>query len=149
MGDLTWLAVLLLFALSFSSLLWSVLAYFPEWRDMAMLTPAFLVISVCLCNKDWRTFDWYLGASWTELSHVDMDHICNALVSMGPNLVLGLGLLVTSQWTNSPYNKRGSYHATLHFDHGNVLHYQEGLDQANWDGTISVLILLYVSNEKC
>lgn len=49
---------------------------------------------------------------------------------------------------NSPYNKRGSYHATLHFDHGNVLHYQQGLDQANWDGTISVLILLYVSNEK-
>lgn len=47
----------------------------------------------------------------------------------------------------SPYNKRGSYHATLHFDHGNVLHYQQGLDQANWDG-ISVLILLYVSNEK-
>lgn len=30
MGDPTWLAVLLLSALSFSSLLWSVLAYFPE-----------------------------------------------------------------------------------------------------------------------
>lgn len=31
--------------------------------------------------------------------------------------------------------KRGSYHATLHFDHGNVLHYQQGLDQAKlgWD----------------
>lgn len=35
-----------------------------------------------------------------------------------------------------------------HFDHDNSLHYQQGLDQANWDGTISVLILLYVSNEK-
>lgn len=98
MGDLTWLAVLLLFALSFSSLLWSVLAYFPELVDMVVLTPAFLVISVRLCNKDWLIFDWYLGASWTELSHVDMDHICNALVKHGPNSVLSLVSLVTSRW---------------------------------------------------
>lgn len=83
MGDPTWLAVLLLSALSFSSLLWSVLAYFPEWRDAVMLTPppGPSVISVCLCNKDWRIFGRYLGASWTQLSHVDMDHICTALVS--------------------------------------------------------------------
>lgn len=32
----------------FFSLLRSVLASFPEWRDMVMLSPAFLVISVCL-----------------------------------------------------------------------------------------------------
>lgn len=44
--------VLLLFALSFFSLLQSVLASFPEWRDMVMLSPAFLVISVCLYNQD-------------------------------------------------------------------------------------------------
>lgn len=53
MGDMTWLAVLLLFALSFSCLLWSVQACSPERRDTVMLTPGFLVISVCLCNNDW------------------------------------------------------------------------------------------------
>lgn len=64
---------------------------------------------------------------------------------------LGLksGLIGNLSMDNNPYNKRGFYHATLHFDHGNVLYYQQGLDQANWDGSISVLILLYVSNEKC
>lgn len=66
-----------------SSLLWSLLACSSESRDIMILTPAFLVISVCLHDKDWLICDWYLGASWTELFHVDMDHISNALVSMG------------------------------------------------------------------
>lgn len=60
---------------------------------------------------------------------------------------LSLGLLVTSQWTRVHKTKEElimqPYTLIM------VLHYQQGLDQANWDGTISVLILLYVSNEKC
>lgn len=55
---------------------------------------------MCLCNKDWLIYDWILGASWTELSHVDKDHICNALLRMGLKLsLIRLGSLVTSWWT--------------------------------------------------
>lgn len=45
--------------------------------------------------------------------------------------------------------KKGPYHATVNYDHDNVFHNQQSLDQAYWDGEMSVLILLYVSKEKC
>lgn len=74
------------------------------------------------------------GALQTEL---DTDHICHALVSMFWTWSWAQVLLITPFDGQQPYT-----------DHGNVLHYQLGLDQANWDGTISVLMPLYVSNEK-
>lgn len=140
MGDLTWVAVLLLFALSFSSLLWSLLAYsFPESGDIMMLTPAFYTYYVCVSatRTDWSLTDtlvlreqscsmlkWTISVmlwwTWVKLSPMS-GLIGNFLVDNSPNMTT---------------KKRGSYHATWHIDHGNVLHYQQGLDQANWDGEI-------------
>lgn len=55
---------------------------------------------------------------------------------------------VSMDW--SPYIKRGSYHSTLHLDHDNdIINYKQGLDQANWNGIISMLRLLYVLKERC
>lgn len=147
MRDLTGLAVLLLFASSFSRLLWSVLACLaggiwwiwlqPSWlgeRISATRTDGYLTDTSVLC--EWR------GPTLTRI-------ISLKLLQPWAELVLKSGLVGNLSMDNNPCDKRGFYHASLHFDHGNVLHCQRGLDQANWDGSLSVLRLLYVSDDKC
>lgn len=64
------------------------------------------------------------------------------------SLNMNISVLLWAYWYyvsgRQPTWKRGFCHWSLHFGHGNVLHYQQGLDHANWDGSVSVLILLYV-----
>lgn len=101
--------VLLLFALSFSSLLRSVLASFPEWRDTVMWTPAFLVISVCLYNKDgvilWcfvnravPMLTWTISVMlWSECGPKP-GFIDNPLMDNNPSLIMVMFFTISRAW---------------------------------------------------
>lgn len=95
MGDLTWLAVLLLFALSFSGLLWSVLAYFPEWRES-------LLGFKCVSLQQGLTDTWLIPWCFVKQSCPMLTWTISVKLwyKRGPNSgPVSLGLLVTSQWT--------------------------------------------------
>lgn len=145
MGDMTWLAVLLLFALSFSSLLWSVLACSPEWRDTVMLTPGFLDISVCLCNKDWL-IPWCFVNRAVPCWH---GPYLSCSGEHGPNSVLSPGSLVTSWWTTIQTVKEDlimqlyTLIMVMFFTINRAWTRQTGM------GQFQCWYLLYVSNEKC
>lgn len=149
MGDPTWLAVLLLSALSFSSLLWSVLAYFPEWRDAVMLTPPPRPLGYkCVSLQQGLTDIWPIPWCFMNTA-VPCWHGPYLYCSCKRSWVLSLGSLVTSQWTTIRATEEDLIMQPYTLIVVTFFTINRALDQANWDGTISVLIPLYVSIEKC
>lgn len=63
--------------------------------------------------------------------------------------VLSLGSLVTSQWTTIRATEEDLIMQPYTLIVVTFFTINRALDQANWDGTIYVLIPLYVSIEKC
>lgn len=140
MGDVKWLAVLLLFAFVFQLVSFCT-GLLSEWRVDGVICS--LLGFMCVCVFAARTYS-NLGAHWAEMSSVGMDLICHSL-----------GFLVTWWWTTTQMfkNKKEGRcnHATAYFDHRVVSDYQQGLAQANWDEAILVLILLHKRDKmlKC
>lgn len=71
--------------------------------------------------------------------------MCNAIANLGWTIVLPLGLLPP----NEQRKKNRISSCQLALWSCNVLKCQHGLDQWNWGGSISVMILLCVSYKKC
>lgn len=112
---------------------------FQSGGGIMMLTPAFMVVNVCVCNKDWLV-------PWCFMNRTVPCWHGPYLSCFGKHvLTLALGDLMMENNTNGikKNNNKRCYHTTIHFEYGIVPHCQQGFL------AISVFILLYVSKEKC
>lgn len=114
--------------------------YSPESGDITMLTPAFYS-STCVSLQQRLTDVWLIHRCFVNRA-VPCWHgpYLKCSGKRGPNLVL----LVTSWWTTVQTTNAGLIVQPYALIMVMVFTLKRGLDQANWDETITVLILLYV-----